>query len=466
MFTFPQFSYKFDPSPEDVFKRAVSAHQAGDLDAAKGLYAEVLRIRPEHAGALHFLGVVEGAIGSGELAIEYIQRAIELDPSNAACHLHLGNVYKGLAQPDKAIASYLRAVELRPGYHMAYSNLGATFDQLGEFEKAIESYDQALALVPNYPEAQWNRAALALLLGDYAKGWQLFESRWAVKAHGMQYRTPSGVRWTGSESLANKRILVFAEQGLGDTIQFCRYVLSLQKLGADVVLQVPTVLKGTLQTLSPSLSVIDESETPANCDYCCPIASLPLAFGTTLQSIPAFASYLHEDPELFHVWKQRLPVTRKMRVGLVWSGNPQHLNDGNRSIALSKLLPLLPDTCQYVSIQKEVSQSDMELLAARPDIFNAGPQLMDFTDTAAICANLDVVVTVDTSVAHLAGAMGVPVKLLIPFVPDWRWLLGRQDSPWYPSLRLYRQKRVGDWSQAFDELVSDLTLLSVRGTLQ
>lgn len=460
MFTFPQFSYKLEPSPEDLFKRGLSAHQAGDLNTAKSLYSQVLKRRPEHVDALHFLGVVEGALGSAELAIECIQRAIELDPTNAACHLHLGNVYKGLDQPSLAVAAYLRAIELRPGYHMAYSNLGATYDQMGEFDKAIESYDQALSLVPNYPEAQWNRAALALLLGDYPKGWQLFESRWAVKAHQMEQRVLAGVRWTGREYIANKRILIFAEQGLGDTIQFSRYALLLQKLGAIVVLQVPSALKKILQTLSDSLSVIDDSETPSSYDYYCPIASLPLMFGTTLQTIPSFTSYLHATQEDTQAWGRRLPSIKQKRVGLVWSGNPQHLNDRNRSIALGDLLPRLPSNCQYVCLQKEVSASDKELLAKYPDFSLVGSLLQDFADTAAICANLDVVVTVDTSVAHLAGAMGVPTKLLIPFVPDWRWLLKRDDSPWYPSIQLYRQKKLGDWSHAFNELASDLRRLS------
>ncbi len=456
MFTPIHFKYRLTPNPDDIFRRALGAHQTGDLPLARSLYAEVLRYRPEHLDALHFLGVAEGALGNSQLALQYIQQAIKLSPTNAACHLNLGNIYKDVAQLELAIASYLRAIELRPTYHMAYCNLGAIQEQLGEFDKAIESYDHALTLAPGYPDATWNRGALALLLGDYATGWVLCESRWGVKAHQMAQKEVSGIRWTGQEPIADKQILIFAEQGLGDSIQFCRYGLMLQQLGAKVVLQVPRTLKKLLQTLSNTINVIGYDEQPPECDYYCPMGSLPMAFGTTLETIPSYRAYLHAPLENNQPWGERIPDDTKPHIGLVWRGNPEHFNDRNRSINLKTLLSVLPQNCNYVCLQVEVNRDDQEALSAHPNIFKGSKSFQDFADTAAVCANLDGVVTVDTSVAHLAGALGIPTLVLIPFVPDWRWLLGRDDSPWYPTVRLYRQKVRGDWSGALVKLAEEL----------
>ncbi len=459
MFAIPRFSYQLTPNPEVQFNQALAAHKNGDLATARRLYTVILKSQPDHLDAVHLLGVVEGALGNHEIAIQHIERAILLAPTNAACHLNLGNVYRGNGQLGMAIAEYVKAVELRSDYHMAFSNLGAVYEQLGDFEKATAAYDKALAIAPDFPEAQWNRGALALLLGDFETGWRLAESRWAVKAHQMGKTRLDGIRWTGIEPLANKTIVLTAEQGLGDTIQFSRYALLLKDRGATVVLQVPKTLMALLQTLDEDVRVVSDSEQPPLYDYYCSMGSLPLAFGTTLASIPAYKSYLAADKVHSHAWSKRLSLIKKPHIGLVWSGNPEHLNDRNRSITLETLLSALPKNCHYVCLQKEVRPEDQIILASKPELLSVGPCLGDFSDTSAVCANLDAVVSVDTSVAHLAGAMGIPTKMLIPFAPDWRWLLCRNDSPWYPSIRLYRQEAIGDWSHALGEVAADLRSL-------
>ncbi len=461
VFNIPQVNYRLMPDPEDIFRRALSAHQGGDLVSARRLYLDVLKQRPQHVDAQHFLGVAEGALGNPQLAIEHIQRAIAYSPQNASCYLNLGNVYRETGQIARAVECYEKALSLRPDYHMAYSNLGAIYEQAGEFRKAVQCYEKALAIHPDFPEAQWNLAALALLLGDFSNGWRLFESRWTVKAHAMRHTAVSGIRWTGEQALMEKRILIFAEQGLGDSIQFCRYALLLQERHrASVVLQVPAPLKRLVQTLGSDLIVIDDAQAPPPYDYYCPMASLPLAFGTELNSIPSFSRYLHADPRLRQEWHARLPTAKRPRVGLVWSGNPQHLNDHNRSVPLRQFLGALPDSCDYIALQKDARPDDLAALSAHPEVFQAAAYISDFADTAALCANLDAVVTVDTSVAHLAGALGLPTKVLIPFAPDWRWMLNRTDSPWYPSMELYRQAAVGDWTNALAALRNNLQCLS------
>ena len=268
--------------------------------------------------------------------------------------------------------------------------------------------------------------------------------------------------WLGTESLAGKTILLHSEQGLGDTIQFCRYAQLVAELGARVLMEVPEPLVGLLKDVRGVSHVIVRGSPLPTFDYHCPLLSLPLAFKTNLNSIPCSTKYVHADPVKLTHWTSRLGEKRHPRIGLVWSGRTEQKNDHNRSIALAALIPHLPADCQYVSLQKEVRKIDKPMLESSTNILHFGDELHDFTDTAALCELMDVVISVDTSVAHLSGALGQPTWVLLSFNPDWRWLLERDDSPWYPSIKLYRQPRVGDWDSVLVKLTADLAQLRSR----
>jgi hypothetical protein len=264
--------------------------------------------------------------------------------------------------------------------------------------------------------------------------------------------------WLGKESLQGKTILIYGEQGLGDFIQFCRYVKLVSDLGAKVILETPEALAGLMESLEGISQLVIKGEEFPIYDYQSPLLSLPLAFHTNLNSIPNAVGYINLDHHLNKTmeWKARLGSKLKPRVGLVWSGNPRHKNDHNRSLLLRDIFPFLPNQFEYISLQKEVREVDKLTLDSNPLILNFASYLNDFLDTAALIDNLDLVITVDTSVAHLSGALGKKTLLLLPYVADWRWLLDREDSPWYPSMKLYRQHAIGDWNSVLDKVKFDL----------
>jgi hypothetical protein len=296
--------------------------------------------------------------------------------------------------------------------------------------------------------------------GDFENGLQLYESRWTSEkvseiAGKRLFDEPA---WLGAELLQDKTILLYGEQGLGDFIQFCRYVKLVAGLGANVVLEVPEALTGLMRSLDGISQLVIKGEELPFFDYQCPLLSLPLAFKTNLDTIPNPSRYINLDnyPNKIMEWKVRLGSKLKPRVGLVWSGNPHHKNDHNRSILLRDILPFLPNQCEYVSLQKEVREVDKLTLDSNPHILNFAGHLNDFLDTAALIDNLDLVISVDTSVAHLSAALGKDTWVILPHVPDWRWLLDREESPWYPSMKLYRQTSIGNWNSVLDRVKSDL----------
>jgi len=301
-----------------------------------------------------------------------------------------------------------------------------------------------------------------LSLGDFAAGWPAYEARWQVGWLATQRRSFAAPRWRGSEALAGKTILLHAEQGLGDTLQFVRYAPLLAARGADVVLEVQAPLVRLLSGLRGVAAVVARQAPLPRYDFHCPLLSLPLACGTTLQTIPAEVPYVAPADADVAVWRARLPQGRP-RIGLAWSGERSHDNDFNRSMRLATLLPLLdlPDVA-FVSLQHEVRAEDAALLHGRSDVVQIGPSFQDFADTAAAIAALDAVIAVDTAVAHLAGAMNAPLFLLLPFAADFRWLRERTDSPWYPSARLYRQPRFGEWDSAVTVLRQELAQRAAR----
>jgi hypothetical protein len=324
--------------------------------------------------------------------------------------------------------------------------------------EAGELARHAAALYPDDADLRWNLAVAQLLLGDFDAGFAAHEARW--QAAGFGSRPVAAIearpRWSGRESLRGGTILLFAEQGLGDSIQFLRYVPLVAAQAREVWLQVPPALASLAAGMAPNCRLLAAGEPWPEFDWQCPLLSLPHAFRTRLADVPASIPYLHANDLQVQQWQARLPADGRRRVGIVWSGNPGHGNDRNRSIALGLFRQLAAEPCLFVSLQPQVRESDRAALAAWPGLLDLGPQLNDFADTAALLATLDLVITVDTSVAHLAGALGRPVWVLLPYCPDWRWLLERTDSPWYPTARLYRQPARGDWAPVLAAVRADL----------
>lgn len=438
------------------FQQAYTLYQIGQLAPAQTLLEAVLKKDPKHHDALQLLSFIAFQTKEFQIALRLLDRSLRICP-DADVYSNRGIVLYELRQLEAAVASYDQAIALRPGNAEAYSNRGNALKDLGQLDAAVASYDQAIALRPDIGEVRYNKSLALLLGGDLVAGWELHEWRWATEKMKPMKRSFPQPLWLGKDSLAGKTILLHSEQGFGDTIQFCRYAKLVSDLDARVILEVPKSLLGLLKQLSGvSDFVVDGTPLPAF-DYHCPLLSLPLVFKTTVGSIPCPTPYLRAEPGKLTYWRNKLGEKRAPRVGLVWSGRTEHTNDHNRSIGLAALLQQLPSGYEYVSLQKDVRDRDKPVLESTPHIRHFGGGLDDFTDTAALCELMDVTISVDTSVAHLSGALGKPTWVLLPFSPDWRWLLNREDSPWYPSVRLYRQPRVGDWDSVLRKVNAQLT---------
>jgi tetratricopeptide (TPR) repeat protein len=437
---------KLRPNYADAYNnRGIALHDLQRMDEALENCERAIQINPDYADAYSNRGIVLHELNRMEEALDSYARALQIKPNYAEACLNRGNTLQELMRLDEALASYEQALKIRPRYVEAYGNRGSTLQKLKRLDEALDSYKRALEIQPDYPDAHWNLSLCRLLMGDFSLGWTDYEWRWRVKAPTSPLRGFKEPLWLGKASLQGKTILLHSEQGLGDTLQFCRYAKWVRDLGAHVVMEVQKPLLGLLQKLDGVARLIGRGDALPPFDYHCPLLSLPLAFGTDLNTIPAVAGPIAGDPAKVAGWRARLGERTKPRIGLVWSGSTIHKNDRNRSVALHDVVRHLPQDWQYVSLQKEVRESDQAALNSQANLLHVGEHLNDFTDTAALCSLMDVVVSVDTSVAHLAGTLGKPVWILLPFIPDWRWLLEREDSPWYPSARLFRQPAIGDW---------------------
>jgi tetratricopeptide (TPR) repeat protein len=441
----------------DIWKsRGALLEQAGRYDEAVASYDRMLAVNPGDAGAWTRRGNVLRLLQRYDEALACQDRALALDPGRADVHSNRASVLLGLGRRDEALAGYDRALAITPDHAEILANRATALGQLGRHDDSLADFRRALALRPDFPAAAGKMGLLQLLMGDFREGWANNECRWHLpdaSPNAMRHAAP---QWRG-EPIAGKTIVLFAEQGLGDTIQFVRYVPMVAATGARVVLAVQTVLKALAEQAAPQALVLVTGEKAPPFDLVCPLLSLPLAFGTELGTIPRDVPYVHADADRVAAWQSRLPARAGKRVGLVWAGNSAHGNDRNRSIELARLRPLF-DTpgVQFISLQRDLRPGDAAILESSPNVTHVGDQLADFGDTTALIECLDVVVAVDTSVAHLAGAMAKPVWILLPFNPDWRWLLGREDSPWYPTARLFRQPTIGDWDSVVARLRAEL----------
>ena len=415
---------------------------------------------PGHFDALHLLGVIAYQDGNPQQALALIDQALHIHGANAECWSHRGLALHDLDRWEEALASFAQALQLKPDFAKAHYNRGNTLQALQHIEAAMASYEQAIELKPDYADAQVQLAQCRLLLGDFARGWKGYEWRWSSANFTRYARSFPQPLWLGEESLSGKEILLHGEQGLGDTLQFCRYASLAAAAGARVILEAPSSLEGLLSRLDGVSAFVAKGADLPDFDCHCPLMSLPLAFRTTPATVPSPRGYLRADPPRVEQWRARLGGDARPRVGLVWSGSATHSNDRNRSIECGSLIRELPPQFQYVSLQKDLREGDASVLQSRPDLRHFGAQLQSFEDTAALCELMDAVISVDTSVAHLAGALGRPVFILLPFNPEWRWMLDGSDSPWYASARLFRQQARGDWSGCLTQVTQALQALA------
>ncbi len=451
------------PDAETHFRRAVVLRDLQQPESAVAAYDEAIRIKPDYPDAHFNRGNLLRELKLPEEAVASYDRAIALKPDYVKAYLNRGVALYEQNRLEEALASYDRAIGDKSGYADAYVNRGICLYELRRLDEAVASYDQALALQPDYPEAMLNKSLTLLLQGKLLQGWDLYEWRWRLPASEPYRPAFTQPCWSGREPVKGKTVLLFGEQGFGDFVQFARYATLLAARGATVVLQVPRSLASVLKDLAGVSRIVVKGEPLPPFDLYCPLLSLPKAFGTDMAAIPSAPRYLQADPGKVAHWRaeldRRLGDKTRLRIGLVWSGNPTQGNDRNRSMALSALVPHLPVNHQYVSLQKDARPADRLTLERHSHILHLGDQLKDFSDTAALCELMDLVLTVDTSVAHLSGALGRPTWVMVAYVPDWRWLLERQDSPWYPSIKLYRQSARNDWGRVFSRLWDDLKQL-------
>ncbi|MCK9915128.1 tetratricopeptide repeat protein [Microbacteriaceae bacterium K1510] len=423
--------------------RASSLNELNRYDEALASCDRALAAQPNFVEAHANRGMALHALARYDEAMAAFDRALALAPDYATAWYNRGATLHALTRYEDAVASYDRAVAIKPDYAAAYSNRGASLYEMMRFTEALASYDRAVEANPSFPDAHWNEASLRLLMGDLTRGFAEYEWRWTYDRLAPAKRDYPQPLWRG-EDVSGRTLLLYSEQGFGDTLQFCRYAPLAAARGARVVLEVETQVQRLMQSL-PGVEVVPKGSPPPAFDFHCPLMSLPLAFATELATVPADVPYLSAPSEQAATWAARLPQDGRRKIGLCWSGNGAHLRDKDRSIAFEALAPLLDADAHFIVVQKDVRHADGAALAARSDVLQVGELLGDFADTAALLAQLDLVITVDTSIAHLAGALGRPVWVLLPRIPDWRWLLNRADSPWYPTARLFRQEDGAGW---------------------
>jgi hypothetical protein len=419
-------------------------------------------LRPDHGPTLQARARVLRRLKRFEQCLSDVRRAYALDPTDAVNCNNMANALRGLGKFDEGIEWFDRSLALQPGSIPVLFNKAFALTDLHRFKEAFDVYDRIQKLDPGNAGAEFHRSHLQLLIGNFAIGWAAREARWKVPNLPIIYPKFAQPMWLGNEDLAGKTLLVYGDEGLGDTIQFARYVQMTVARKARVTL----VVLDALQALMSSLPGIQEcrpysSGFPSAFDMYCPLMSMPLAFGTTLETIPS-ESYLPRPPgDRVSIWEERLGRHDRLRVGVVWSGNPKHPNDHERSLPLQLMARLFDVDATFISLQKDPRPDDARLLREQTKVVDLTGRLSDLAETAALISCLDLVITVDTSVAHLAGTLGRPTWVLLPYTPDYRWLLGRDDSPWYPAVRLFRQTASHDYAEIIDRVRAELARLVV-----
>ena len=429
---------------------------------AEASFRKALELKPDYAKAHGNLGLALNDQGRFAEAEASCRRALALEPDYAEAYGCLGDALRGLGQLDGAVTSCRRALEIKPACAEAHINLGVTLQALGRLAEAAASFRKALQIMPDYAEAQWNLSLVFLALGQFPQGWQGYETRWKRKDAKRLPETPYPC-WLGEEDIAGKKILIQVEQGLGDALQMLRYIPLLEQKDVECWIQVPHSLHRLITRSFPNSKITGQHICPPGLDYQIPVMSLPLAMRTfSEQMIPVHVPYLIPDDARASYWQKQLASARSKTVGLVWRGNPNHVNNHNRSASLDDLLPLIAahESIQFVTLQKDLTDAERNALRGYNNTRMLDNELTDFDETAAVMCNMDVVISVDSAPAHLSGALGKSTWILLPFCGEWRWMVDRPDSPWYPTAKLFRQKFIGNWTDVVINVKTSLAELN------
>jgi len=447
--TVPQFHYNLG-----LVFIALKSHEK-----AIQAFEKAIKLKPDYADAYYNLALVLKEQRQFDDAVKNFKMAIQLAPDDAYAYYNLGNTYEALDRYEAAVESYQLGIKKNRNFTDVHNNLGVVLKELGRLDEAISHLREALRLQSDCAEAHWNLSLALLVKGQFEEGWNEHEWRFRRGKKSTIYPYDFTIPlWDGS-SFTGKCLFVHLEQGFGDTLQFIRYLPMVKARGGTVTFETLKPLLGILNGfpgIDKLVEISPDRSHAESCDYYVPVMSLPMLFKTEIPTIPSNIPYLYADSEKVEQWKNR--INRKgFRIGIVWAGKPEHENDGNRSCALEYFSALagIPGVELY-GLQKGDAAREAETSIGMIKIINFDRELKDFSETAAAIENLDLVISVDTALAHLAGAMGKPVWTLLPYAPDWRWLLEREDSPWYPTMRLFRQPSRGDWGTVFDRVKDEL----------
>ena len=428
------------------------------LEEALAWYRRATENKPDFMAAWGGMGIVLSHLRRFEDAADCFRHLLRLDPNNCDALNNLGNVLKELGEPGQASLCYRNAISVSPDFVEAHNGLGNALTDLNRFGDALACFEQALTIRPDYDRAAWNCGLLFLKQGYLEQGWQHYEKRHQLEDFPPVPSTPYP-RWLGEEDIFGKSLFIQVEQGHGDAIQMMRYVELLRQRGAECWIQCPESLGKLFGRSFPFAGIITTHAYPEPCDYHVPLMSLPLACKTFSEAdIPANVPYLEADPARIDYWKQELASWSVATVGLVWRGNPTHDNDHNRSAKLAAYLPLIAKhpEIRFVTLQKDLTDEERSLLEGFANVRMLDAELTDFDESAAVMRNLDLMISIDSAPAHLAGALAVPTWILLPFNGEWRWLMERDDTPWYPTARLFRQPGRGDWDSLIEQIHTEL----------
>lgn len=446
--------------PKTLLKRGEAYAKQGILSCALRDFDKSIQMDPNSAETYFARGTLLARNSNFDKAIEDFSAAISFRPTFSNAFYNRGLIYQKKQLYDQAIIDYTSAISLDKKNVHALNNRGIAHREQKKYSNAIDDFAAVLAQRPSFAQTHWNKALTHFMVGDYPSAWKHFEKRWDNPVFTSPKRPFTEPLWLGKSNLQNKTILLHSEQGLGDSIQYCRYVKLVQKLAGTVFLEVERPLATLMRSLLPSNHIFTKGDALPQFDFHCPLMSLPKAFQTTINSVPFAKPYLHVSGVRANWWRNQLSSIKGQKIGIVWQGNPKHPNDAKRSIPLKIILDELTNDVSWISLQKELSAEDAQIIQKQDSIIHFGDLIGDFLETGALCKALDAVVCVDTSIAHLAGAIGKKVHLMLPYVADSRWHENRTDSPWYSYIQLYRQDEKRCWKKPLSEVMQNLSNLT------
>ena len=447
---------------EAYFNRGVVLEDIERHDEALRSFNQAIQLKSDYAEAHNNRGNALLDLKRYDEALQSYDQAIKLKPDYAEAYYNRGFIYDELRSFNEALKNYNCVIKLKPNFAPAYNNLGNTLQELKLFNKALKNFDRAIQLEPNFIEPYWNKSLLKLLLGEYEEGWKLYEFRKQKKEKISEYLKFSVPLWLGDTPIEGKTILVYSEQGFGDTIQFCRYLPMLKSLKPkEIIFYVEKRLIPLLSCLNKYVTVLEKNKALPFFDYYCPLMSLPLAFKTKLETIPANVPYIYTPQEKKLFWKKKLGKKNKTRIAIM---HTTHRFDKTRSLTLDQLKKLFKLPFEFHSLQINFTDDDRKTLRSIPNLLVYESKINEFEDAAGLIEQMDLVITVGQTVTHISGGLGTKTWVLVPFMPSFRWLLDRDDSPWYPTVKLFRQPKMGDWNSVIDELINELKNIKISIT--